>query len=409
VTAADALPGGQRPGASRPVALRFVVFGHNDWWVWERQGFSTRNAALMRELSRRDEVETVAVVDTPRFFARSHRPPGRRGEHVSQVAPGVSSVAFDFPLPLPNGWSPGRRVNERLALPGLLRRLRLATGGSGLRVLWVADPRLACLAAGLARDLLVFDAIDDWRQHTWAGRALVEEGYRCAAGQADVTFAVNPSLLEWLQPRGRVEVLPNAVDAGHWGREVGTTATVRDGERRRMGPVVGYAGMIQSRLDQELLRTVAARLPDVSFVLAGPVRRGSEGLVSGLPGNVRSLGAVPHGDLPAVLAGWDAAMVPHRRDALTASMDPLKLYEYVAAGLPVVSTIVSPNPVLRDHVRVATSPDEFAAALQEELAADTPAAGERRRQAVVTESWPARAERVLEVLRAEAARRGMAP
>jgi glycosyltransferase involved in cell wall biosynthesis len=378
--------------------LRLTVFGHNDWWVWTRQGFATRNAALVRELGGRHEVESIAVVDSPRFFRKTHRPSERSGEQVSHVAPRIGAVSFAYPLPLPGGWGPGRRLNECLAAPALLRRLRAATGGRGLRVLWVADPRLVRLAVSLPRDLLVFDAIDDWREHAWAGPEVVREGYRLAAAHADVVFAVNPSLLEWLEPRGHAEVLFNAVHPARWA----AAASSRDDESGE-GPVVGYAGMIQNRLDTGLLGAVARQLPDVTFILAGPVRSGERQRLGALPGNVRCIGSVPHDALPSLVAGWSAAMVPHRRDALTASMDPLKLYEYLAAGTPVVSSVASPNPALRDAVRVVDGPDAFAAALREEMAADSPGAREERRRAVAGETWSARADRVLEVLRQHAA------
>ena len=68
----------------------------------------------------------------------------------------------------------------------------------------------------MPHDLFVFDAIDDWRRHAWAGEATVSHGYRLAARHADVMFAVHPRLLELLQPAGHGEVLFNAVDAQPW-------------------------------------------------------------------------------------------------------------------------------------------------------------------------------------------------
>jgi glycosyltransferase involved in cell wall biosynthesis len=79
-------------------------------------------------------------------------------------------------------------------------------------------------------------------------------------------------------------------------------------------------------------------------------------------------------------------------------MDPLKLYEYLAAGLPVVSTVASPNPALSGEVRTARGAEAFALALREELAADGPERRAARRRAVAGETWAARADRVLTVL-----------
>ncbi len=374
--------------------MRLIVLGHNDWWVWERQGFSMRNAALVCELSRRAEVDGVAVVDDPRFGRRTHRPRDRRAEPVSAVADKVRAVRYAAPLPLPAKARTGRRVNERLARPALARRLRAALAGwAGPTVVWVADPRLMAAGLALPRDLLVFDAIDDWRAHAWAGRATVEEGYRLAALHADVVFAVHPSLLEWIEPHGRAEFLPNAVDPARWaGAEPAPELTSLP------RPLAGYAGTIQGRLDVALLGAVAAALPDATFALVGRVGRAVEGALAALPRNVRLLPPVRHDALPPVVAACDAGIVPHVHDALTASMDPLKLYEYLAAGLPVVSTVASPNPALGGEVRIARDAEAFAAALREELSADDPERRAARRRTVAGETWAARADRVLTVL-----------
>ena len=90
--------------------------------------------------------------------------------------------------------------------------------------------------------------------------------------------------------------------------------------------------------------------------------------------------------------------MPHRRDGLTASMDPLKLYEYLAAGRPVVSTVQSPNPALQAHVRVVGDADEFAAVLEDELSDDSPERQTRRRDAVAGHDWPARADLLLTLI-----------
>jgi len=374
--------------------MRLVVLGHNDWWVWERQGFSMRNAALVRELGRRPEVDGVAVVDDPRFGRRTHRPRARRGEAVTTVAGMIRAVRYSAPLPLPAKARAGRRLNERLARPALRRGVDEALSGwGGPTVVWVADPRLVAAGLALPRDLLVFDAIDDWRAHAWAGRATVEEGYRLAARHADVVFAVHPSLLKWIAPRGRAEFLPNAVDPERWA-EVEPAAELASLPR----PLAVYAGTIQGRLDVAMLADVARQMNDATFALVGRVGRALEGALAALPRNVRLLAPVRHDALPPVVAAGGAGIVPHLHDALTASMDPLKLYEYLAAGLPVVSTVASPNPALGGHVRVEGGAAEFAAALREEIAGDTPARRAARRRAVAGETWAARVDRVLAVL-----------
>ena len=109
----------------------------------------------------------------------------------------------------------------------------------------------------MPHDLFVFDAIDDWRSHVWAGEATVSHGYRLAARHADVMFAVHPRLLELFQPAGHGEVLFNAVDAQPW-----ADAAPAEGLIGRPGLLVGYAGMIQHRVDAPLLAATTRLLPE---------------------------------------------------------------------------------------------------------------------------------------------------
>lgn len=373
--------------------MRLVVFGHNDWWTWEGQGFSTRNAALIRELAGRDEVGQISIVDSPRFRGRTHRPVERRHEDTSPVAARVTAVRYGYSLPLPSTWRYGRRLNEKLAHGTLLRRLATASSESEVTVLWVADPRLVAAAVSVPHDVFVFDAIDDWRHHPWAGYAAVRHGYEIAAHRAGVVFAVHPRLLDVLRPTGYSEVLFNAVDSAPW-----ATARPSSEFAGASRPLVGYVGMIQQRVDALLLATVARRLPHATFVLVGQVSSGCRRLMTILPPNVRLLGHRPYHQVPALVAAWDACIVPHRRDGLTDTMDPLKLYEYLASGKPVVSTVTSPNPVIASHVRVATMPDAFAAALAEEVELDDGERRAARRKAVHGQTWAARASRALHVI-----------
>jgi glycosyltransferase involved in cell wall biosynthesis len=385
--------------------MRIIVFGHNDWWVWQRQGFCTRNAALVRELATRDEVSGLLIVDSPRWRTRTHRPASARREAVSAVGPKTLAVRYSYSLPLPSGRSTGWSLNERLASPSLVRRLAgTSRSGDEPTVLWVADPRLVETALRVPHDAFVFDAIDDWRHHGWAGEATVNRGYRLAARHADVMFAVHPMLLELFQPDGHGEALFNAVNASAWA-DVAPSDVVAG----RSGLLVGYAGTIQHRVDAALLTATTRLLPDMRFMLVGRVYPGYRHELGGLGANVWFAGPRPYQDLPGLIAACDVCIVPHLRDGLTATMDPLKLYEYAAAAKPVVSTVSSPNPAIAGQATIALGVDAFVEAIAAEVRLDDTARRVTRRRSVEHETWPRRVDRVLQVLEAAAHGLGIPP
>jgi glycosyltransferase involved in cell wall biosynthesis len=164
------------------------------------------------------------------------------------------------------------------------------------------------------------------------------------------------------------------------------------------GPVACYTGSFDWRLDEELTARVAERLPDWTFVLAGPLAKRGTGELLELP-NVQTLGTLPLGEVPSVIAGANVCLMPYRTDAWGDAVFPLKLVEYLAAGKPVVSTPIRAARDFADVVSlasepVASEPAGFAAALVSARAADSPDARQRRIERVRGFSWERRIEQM---------------
>jgi glycosyltransferase involved in cell wall biosynthesis len=128
------------------------------------------------------------------------------------------------------------------------------------------------------------------------------------------------------------------------------------------GPRAVYAGAIESWFDRDLVGEVARRLPHWSFVLIGPLRGGPGGL-EGIP-NVHLTGPRPYDELPACLMAADAALLPFRPSPMTHAIHPIKIYEYLAAGLPVVSAPLEETQAIGAPVWFAARPEEYVSALR---------------------------------------------
>ena len=183
---------------------------------------------------------------------------------------------------------------------------------------------------------------------------------REVCGRADLVLATARSLATRAREMGarRVLHLPNACDP----RPFEAGAAAPDDLRGIPKPRAVYAGAIDHWLDGDLLAATARLLPDWTFLLIGPVR-GSLGPLRGQP-NVRALGPRPYEDLPAYLRAADAGIVPFVLDAMTHAIHPLKVYEYCAAGLPVVATPMEETAAMGAPIRLAASAQEFAGALE---------------------------------------------
>jgi glycosyltransferase involved in cell wall biosynthesis len=161
-------------------------------------------------------------------------------------------------------------------------------------------------------------------------------------------------------------------------------------------PRVGLVGTLDDRLDCQLLADCARALPEVSFVLAGPVKRHRVDLrpLERRP-NVHFRPSRPHSEVPAAIAALDVGLIPYRLDAATAALTPLKLYESLAMGKPVAATDL---PYLRREpsgVRLARTSAELAAAVRAGL--ETPPSAQERAQwraAAAAVSWDRQVDQV---------------
>ena len=141
-------------------------------------------------------------------------------------------------------------------------------------------------------------------------------------------------------------------------------------------PRLGYLGSLGDWIDPGAIRALAAAFPRGTIVLVGPVRT----RLAGLPRNVQVVGMLPRGRLPGVLAAFDVGLVPFRRSRLTDAVNPIKLYEYFAAGLPVIATDLEELRAWRGALTLCATDAEWIAAVHGALAsAPDPALREARR------------------------------
>jgi len=303
------------------------------------------------------------------------------------------------------------RINRQVYL-GLIRRCLKKLPGRRL-LLWLTYPlQAAFMDAFPERELLCYDWTDDWTAFdvlpTEDPQELHDLNDRLVR-EADLVLAVSEELQRRAQALNRnVHRVPNATDVA-----VLNAASV-DGPvaPELMGlphPLIGYVGQIADKMDYQLIGELATARPDWSFVFVGAVwetRRREVDSLSALP-NVHFLGFRPFQDLPAFLRGFDVCILPHRRSRLTLSMDPIKLYDYLAAGKPIVSTSVAGVDRFADVIRVADGVPAFVSALEQALSEDGVLCG-RRLAYARGNSWPVRAAEVWELVRSNLAARGVA-
>jgi len=226
-----------------------------------------------------------------------------------------------------------------------------------------------------------------------------EKYFYSVCGRADRIVCASQSLAEIIPPaqQNKIVYIGNGVDSGLFSKN---TAPAQALVKFRPRPILLYIGAISEWTDFAALEKVAAMHPDKMLVLIGPavpaVRAPMDKLLAAP--NVQHLGVVKHDELPAYLAAADVCLIPLLKNDLTRFLNPNKLYEYFAAGKPVVSMALSPDLIaLREHVFLAEDAAGFAAQIEPALATAATGAEERRRLAVAND-WQEKANQIVALI-----------
>jgi glycosyltransferase involved in cell wall biosynthesis len=183
-------------------------------------------------------------------------------------------------------------------------------------------------------------------------------------------------------------VVPNACDPPDT-----TELSARPKQLRGLhGPVIGYVGNLSARVDVALLEAVAVARPDWQFVFVGSAHFDQAILRLDTLSNVHFVGVKPYEEARRFVQHFDVALIPHLDNEMTRSMNPLKAYVYLSAGVPVVSTPIANLGDLAGLVTVAEGPEAFITAIGDALRS-----GKRAPDLEVLgpSSWPARVVRVM--------------
>jgi len=307
----------------------------------------------------------------------------------------------------PRGWPlwTHRRVSP-LQYDAWGRAVRLTARDLGFeRVwLWLYNPLWIQSTASLAPERVIFDLVDDLTAYD-AGAHTRETMRVCverALTESDLVFTTSKLLAETHASRtreGKMHVVSNGVPADWLSLEIDELPPQLAALPR---PRIGFVGAVFSYLDADLLVATARAFRGGSLVVVGPVHDETMAARLRAEPNTHLLGAWPQARVPEAIAGFDVALSPFRAGAVRRAVNPLKVYEYLALGKPVVSTPLESlrGEPIADSIRMAESTPEFVRAIREALAQDNPAARMARRRAVAPYTWDALGEQVERILEA---------
>jgi GT2 family glycosyltransferase/2-polyprenyl-3-methyl-5-hydroxy-6-metoxy-1,4-benzoquinol methylase/glycosyltransferase involved in cell wall biosynthesis len=232
---------------------------------------------------------------------------------------------------------------------------------------------------------VLYDCMDDWEHFAGIGPSVIDMEPRLVQ-HCDLLVVSAQRLYDKWRHHGRPTVLArNAVDYPFYEQRC-LPNNILPGVTH---PVAGYYGAIAEWFDPELVEHLAVRRPQYTFVLLGRISNVDMSRLQALP-NVRLLGEQPYETMPQYLFHFDACLIPFKINPVTEATDPVKLYEYLSGGKPVVSVALPEIEAYRDSVYIAADAEEFLAKLDAALLEDDPDLADRRRAVAREHTWEAR-------------------
>lgn len=356
-----------------------VCFSHLRWdFVYQRP---------QHLLSRFARHHDVVVIEEPIFEDVT--------EPELRLTPREGRVTVGVPV-LPHGLGHAGDVHAQRQLV----EKHLAGLETSRRIFWYYTPMALLFTRHLDADVVVFDSMDELSAFKGAPPellALEEE----MMGRADVVFTGGHSLYEAKKHRHHdIHAFPSSIDTMHFGQ--GRSAERREPEDQAAipHPRLGFFGVVDERFDIELLREVAAAKPDWQFVMIGPVVKIDP---ADLPkgDNIHWLGGRDYKRLPDYIGGWDVGFMPFALNESTRFISPTKTPEFLAAGLPVVSTPI--HDVIRsygdeNYVEIAKDAASVVKSAEELMAMDRGPWLKRVDQKLAESSWDQTFERIYELV-----------
>jgi glycosyltransferase involved in cell wall biosynthesis len=240
-------------------------------------------------------------------------------------------------------------------------------------VAWYYTPMALLFSDHIKPRLTIYDCMDELSAFWGAPPQLLQQEQRLIDRSA-IVFTGGISLFEAKQNRHpQVMAFPSSIDFNHFSSARQSLPDPAD-QASIARPRIGFSGVIDERFDYELVTKLAQQRPDWQFVLIGPIVKIDRKLLPNAP-NVHYPGMKNYKDLPAYFSNWDVAILPFALNDSTRFISPTKTPEYLAAGLPVVSTPI--RDVVRtygneDFVQIADTAEAFGKAIERALAGRHP-------------------------------------
>ncbi len=271
-------------------------------------------------------------------------------------------------LPFTNKYRVINKINQRMisfSIKKAIKNFKASTID-----LYSFLPNVIDLLGLIEFDRVIYDCVDDHASFTGLINShTVYQMEKELMEKADVTFATAKQLIDEREGwSDNFHLIPNGADYKHFAKASKEDKDIPIDLVGINKPIVGFVGGISDWIDISLIANVAKQMQDVNFILIGPIATNVE-ILKALP-NVKLLGAKRYQELPSYISFFATCLIPFKINKLTDSVNPIKMYEYLSAGKPVVSTALKEVITYNEVIEIIHNEQEMIEAINKTLAPD---------------------------------------
>ncbi len=365
-----------------------IICFANDW-----DGEPLSKKHIMKRLARKNRILWVNSIGnrSPKVNRNDIQ---RIFKKINQFFNGVKQVEENLyvfsPVMIPFYHSKALRKINQWILAKMLRR-KLKELGFKKPITWTFAPSSADVVGRLGETKVIYHCVDEFSAFSDAPQSAIRKMEETLLQKADLVIVSASTLQESkrkLNPN--THLVRHGVEYDHFKKALDPAVEIPADVARLPHPIIGFHGLIADWVDLALIRKMALQHPEWSVVILGSSQTDLS-LVSGLK-NVHLLGKRPYETLPAYCKAFDVAILPFVVNTLTRFANPLKLREYLAAGLPVVSSDLPEVRSLGGDIRIASDHDEFISHVAQILNHEKTGPSPERSKTMERESWDDKVE-----------------
>jgi glycosyltransferase involved in cell wall biosynthesis len=371
-----------------------IICFSNDW-----DGDPLSKKHIMQRLAKRNRILWVNSIGNRNPTASAHdfkRVIKKLSDFLEGSRQVDSGIHVFSPLAIPfHGNAAARWINRKTLRWSLQRVCRKL--GFRNPITWTFVPASAEVAGTLGERAVIYHCVDEFSEFTGTNKtAILSLEQRLMEKSHCVIVSSDPLLAAKRQHNPNTFLVTHGVDVPHFRKACEPNTPVPEDMKSLVKPVIGFFGLVADWVDIPLIRFLATSRPQWTFVLIGKVVTSLTPL-EGLA-NLHVLGQKPYAALPAYAKGFDVALLPFVVNELTLAANPLKLREYLAAGLPVVSSAIPEAERLKHALHIAKDESEWLEIIERILLSGQSGPQLRISKQMESESWDAKVEQLSSIV-----------